>query len=145
MTHDNSRGFLCGKEQEEEDARKEAERQARQERWDDAHDHAPDAPPAEWADDEIVEQVVNDAELRGWVWACAKKGSDDEDAYVEELGKKLAELEKAADPRDFDDVKSAETEKGRVVEPLKGYVADEHSKPAVRRTELFETTDLGGF
>jgi hypothetical protein len=95
MTHDESGGFLCGKEQEEEDARKEKEREDRQRLWDEAHAHEPDAPPAEWADDEVVEAVVTNAVLRRWVWACAKAGVESEEAYVEELGKKINALEAA--------------------------------------------------
>ena len=47
--------------------------------------------PAEWADDEIVEEVVRNDALRAMVWACAKKGmrkdgGASEAAYMEALG-----------------------------------------------------------
>ncbi len=44
----------------------------------------------------ITERVVTSAVLRAWVWACAKKGEESEEAYVEELDKMIKELARAA-------------------------------------------------
>jgi len=83
-THDDLRGFRGVQKDMEGAARKAAEAAARAQ--------GPDAPPAEWTDDEVLEAVARRETLRGWVFACAREGAASEAAFAAALDAKLEDV-----------------------------------------------------